>query len=103
MMSDFLNRMRGNFITQLIQLPEVSRQKGISTTVIAAWLQQDFEAVSILMPILGWRKLAFGGNTFWFEADSYSELMGKIEGHLLSDRVGLGQEPYCQELEGWTE
>ena len=102
MMSNFLNRMRENFLIQLNQMPEEARQKGITEIVIASWLQQDVGAVGLLMPVLGWRKLAFGGNTFWFEASSYSEVMGKIEGHLLSDRVGLGQEPFCQELEEWT-
>lgn len=78
-----LNVAKANYLNTWIRLTDEDRQKGIPSTQIAEWIDKDVNFVDILMKLIGYKKVVFEWETYWFEPTIFNRFTDSIQGYLL--------------------
>lgn len=85
-----LNNSRSRFMNNLVRLRMNNDSTGLSQHLIAEWMGKEGDVVNIVMPIIGWKKIDFAGEVYWFEPDTYEKFRQRIEEYLISEVVNEG-------------
>jgi hypothetical protein len=84
MIDSILNHAHTCFISNLYTyLPK--HNFGISQCLIEEWMGKEVEVVNMVMPVIGWKKVDFAGDIFWFDPDTYEKFRQKIEEYLIRE------------------
>jgi len=82
-----LNHARTCFMSHLLTLRTHNDSSGLSQHLISQWMEKEVEVVNIVMLVIGWKKVDFAGDVFWFEPDTYEKFKQRIEEYLIRDVV----------------
>lgn len=87
MAGNILNHARTNFMCTMGRFRPNNDSSGFSQHLVAQWMAKELEVVNIVMPIIGWKKVDFAGDVYWFEPESYEIFRQRIEEFLTRDVV----------------
>lgn len=87
MITRILNHACSNFLCAQATFRPTNDSSGFSQHLIAQWMGKDVAVVNIVMPIIGWKKVDFAGDVYWFEPETYEKIRLKIEDYLIREVV----------------